>query len=229
MDEEGVVKFRALQVTNPPAISDPLFSDPLLLDELNGWRSVLQFFGLIGQDHSGVGYDNLSRRLSIHSKGSGLEFIITGSQTGHLQTLGIEDYVAVISCFPDRNLAYYSPLAGNNNCRQPSSESMTHYAVYAETDAEFVFHVHSREIWQARSKLSLPATPEIVKYGTPAMAEAMRRLLVTPGVSERRIMAMGGHPDGIIAWGRTAEETDRVIMENLAEAKKAATYESSGR
>ena len=84
MREEGVIKFD-LEFTPAPPVSVPG------LEELNAWRHILRQLGLIGQDparYGGCGFGNVSRRLPPYDAPQNQRaFIVSGSQTGHLQEL----------------------------------------------------------------------------------------------------------------------------------------------
>jgi ribulose-5-phosphate 4-epimerase/fuculose-1-phosphate aldolase len=103
---------------------------------------------------------------------------------------------------------------------RPSSESLTHGAVYALDSAiRVVLHVHSPEIWQAAAALGIPITDPLVPYGTPEMAAEVMRLYATTDMAQRRIFSMGGHEDGIFTFGASAEEAGDVLMAALAAAR----------
>jgi ribulose-5-phosphate 4-epimerase/fuculose-1-phosphate aldolase len=206
--DEGVTKF-ALAFTR----ASPL---PIRrLRTLIAWRSILWRLGLVGQDpahYGGVGFGNLSRRLSP----PGVmfpRFAITGTQTGALAVLDATHFAVVTACEPKLNRVHAEgPIA-------PSSESMTHGMLYRiEPSIGFIFHVHSPVIWHARAALKLPATAADVAYGTPAMAAEMRRLKRDGVLMRRRIIVMAGHQDGVIAFGRSAEQAGLVLLRALARA-----------
>lgn len=202
MEAEGVIKYRLRHRASPPLPWETIA-------ELDGWRGILHRIGLIGQDpgrYGGVGFGNVSRRL-----GDG-RFLITGSQTGHLATLGAQHYVTVERCDIAANtIQSHGPLP-------PSSEAMTHAACYAASPAiGWVMHVHCPELWRNASRLDLPVTPPEIGYGTPEMAEAVARLAGHHPLP--LLVAMGGHEDGIIACGATAAETGCVLIRALADAQ----------
>lgn len=201
--DEGVIKFALDYAPDAPL--------PLpLLRPLIAWRDVLARLDLIGQDparYGGAGFGNVSRRL----QGSG--FAISGTQTGGLPTLGPPHFARVTACDPARNrVQARGPVA-------PSSESLTHGMLYAlDARVRFVFHVHSPEIWRAREQLALPSTDPAVDYGTPAMAREIERLLASGATARRPIIAMAGHEDGVIGFGRTAAQAGAVLVRALADA-----------
>lgn len=54
--------------------------------------------------------------------------------------------------------------------------------------------------------------------GTPEMAREVRRLFPHTAVRERMIFAMGGHEDGVVAFGHTSEQAGTVMLAILARA-----------
>jgi ribulose-5-phosphate 4-epimerase/fuculose-1-phosphate aldolase len=208
--KEGVTKFQAVFTRTAPI-------DPQKIIELNLWRKVLYSLKLIGQDPSkydGAAYGNLSQRLD-YDKTHKRAFIITGTQTGGLETLTHEHYAIVLEHYPEKNLVISEgPIAA-------SSESMSHGTLYdLDSSLRFVFHVHSKEIWQHARQLEIPTTKETVEYGTPVMAEEIRRLFRETNARFKHILAMGGHEDGIIAFGRTSAEAGSTILKYLTQASQ---------
>lgn len=203
MNQEGVIRFHVEhRVGVACAAADIL--------ELRRWRKELRETGLIGQDparYDGLGYGNLSRRL-----GDGT-YLITGSQTGHLEQLAPGDFAKILGFDPSQN------LVRSTGRRQPSSETMTHLAVYQTSPAvRYVFHVHCPEIWSAREELDIPTTDSSAECGTLEMYCAVLRLLEVRENHQQGILAMGGHTDGILAWGTTADETGFSLLALLSRA-----------
>jgi ribulose-5-phosphate 4-epimerase/fuculose-1-phosphate aldolase len=208
--KEGVIKFQLEFRKAPPVVDD-------VLREVNGWRKILHQLGLIGRDpdrYGGFGYGNISRRLGPARQGH-RPFIITGSQTGGLAELTAHHYAKVLACDPKRNLVKAEgPI-------RPSSEALTHAMIYdLDPYARFVMHVHSREIWQKAHLLNLPKTSGCASYGTPEMAEEVERLFWEARVKRSHIFVMGGHEDGVISIGRTAERAAAVLLSSLARASQ---------
>ena len=187
MIDEGYTKY---EVDWTP--SEPLGTDAI--SELDRWRRELHRAGLIGYDEShGVGYGNISTRYGEH-------FIISGTQTGHIEDTGPEHYALVTA----------SDIAGNRvSCSGPvqaSSESLTHAAIYAAApDVKAIVHVHDGELWRA-SLGRIPTSGRDVPYGTPEMADEFGRLLEETGFAEIGVAAMGGHEGGLIATGDSVRE-----------------------
>lgn len=201
-EKEGVIKFTLEYVK-----SDVIHPDQITL--LNFWREKLRALHLIGQDpdrYDGLGYGNISHR---HKQGSN-EFIISGSQTAHLPVLDKTHYSLVIESDIEHNRLVARGLA------RPSSEALTHSAFYAaDTSINFVFHVHSELIWNNAHLLEIAVTPATVAYGTAEMAQEIGKLFKSGRFDDIHILAMGGHRDGIIAFGATAEEAGNSILDVL--------------
>ena len=54
--------------------------------------------------------------------------------------------------------------------------------------------------------------------GTPAMAAEVARLYADPAVRAGGILAMGGHEDGLVAFGASAEAAGTVLVRAFARA-----------
>ena len=208
MRDEGVIRFD-LEFTAAAALTVPG------LDELNAWRRILRQLGLIGQDpdrYGGYGFGNISRRLPPYDAPENHRpFVITGSQTGHLTELSAAGISTVSAYDAGRNrVVATGPI-------KPSSESLTHGYVYnLNNDIRVILHVHSPVIWRCAAVLNLPATGEHVPYGTPAMAQEVERLFGAADHIEAGVFVMGGHEDGVIAFGHTVDEAGCVLLRALA-------------
>lgn len=178
------------------------------ISSLNEWRDSLYRVGLIGKDQHGIGYGNISCRLNKNI------FIITGSGTGSLKKLTAEHFTKVTAYnFPENTLESTGPL-------KASSESMTHAAVYETIPGcNAVFHVHHLTLWETLLA-RLPSTAKHIEYGTPAMAEEITRLLTDPVLLKQGILAMGGHKEGIISFGKDLDEAGSILLSWLAAHKK---------
>ena len=105
----------------------------------------------------------------------------------------------------------------------PSSESLTHGAIYdIAPAARVVLHAHAPEIWRHARALGLPVTRVEVQNGTPEMALDVQRLYRESTLSGTGILAMGGHEDGVIAFGATAAEAVETLVRHLARALAAS-------
>jgi L-ribulose-5-phosphate 4-epimerase len=197
LKDEGVIKFNCNWVRG----SAP---DAAWIRELNEWRNTLYGKKLVGVTPEGIGYGNLSIRYQDN------QFIITGSTTGKIEKLQPEHYTLVREYSIDENaLTTVGPI-------KASSESLTHAMIYeCCPEANAVFHVHDKALWQ-KLLSTLPATRSNVAYGTPAMAWEIQRLFREEHLSQHKIFAMGGHEDGVIAFGATPAEAGRVLLDTFA-------------
>ena len=200
-EREGVIKF-ALDYVASAATPFAAFQ------VLEAWRSIYKETGLIGEDparYDGYGFGNLSARTR-----AGL--VITGTQTGAIERLGKAHYAEVTGwCLAQNRVSAMGPI-------KPSSESLTHAAVYEAFDEiQFVFHVHSPDIWHATERLSIACTPADIAYGTVEMALSLKK--ITEGLGVKGLMTMLGHEDGVMSWGTTARDAGELIISALAEAR----------
>jgi ribulose-5-phosphate 4-epimerase/fuculose-1-phosphate aldolase len=211
--DEGVVKFDARHTFGrlPVAADDPR------LTALLAWREVMYRLGVVGQDptrYGGAGYGNVSARLGPFPGRPGERpFLVSGTQTGGRVTLQSSDFCVV------RRWAVTLNQVESEGPVVPSSESMTHGAIYdLGPEIRFVLHAHCPEVWGTAKQLRVPTTAPSVDYGTPEMAREMKRLDQVCGLREQRLLAMAGHEDGVIAFGRTAEEAGATLTSALARA-----------
>jgi L-ribulose-5-phosphate 4-epimerase len=169
--------------------------------ELNACRRKLLQIRLIGVDASGIGFGNLSIR-----NGATNNFYITGSATSGKPELTPADCARVVAYDFNRNWLQYEGSA------IPSSESLTHAAVY-ESDATVgsVIHCHDSKLWEALLNQA-PTTSKAVAYGTPEMADEVKRLFNVTDVQSTKILVMAGHDGGILAFGKDPEEAFAVLM-----------------
>ena len=208
--DEGVIKFKMEYTAAAPLAAADLRA-------LNAWRRILVMLELIGQTPSryeGYGFGNISCRLAPwNAPAEQRRFVITGTQTGHVAHLAPEHFVVVTACHPVQNLTVAEgPI-------KPSSESMTHGAVYAlDSRIRWVMHGHSPEIWRNAERLAIPITRAEVPYGTPEMSAEVARLYSESDLRRRCLFAMGGHEDGVVSFGRTAEQAGTVLLAALADS-----------
>jgi len=208
MKEEGVIKFELRFTAGPPVAIDEL-------TELNTWRQILWKHALIGQDparYEGYGFGNISQRTGDPDQPRGKrQFIISGTQTGHLEALDNRHYACVTAYNAETNqVVAEGPV-------KPSSESMTHGVIYdLDNELRAVLHVHSPDIWKTAASQGIPVTSASVEYGTPEMSREVERLFYQTDVRRKGIFSMGGHEDGIVAFGQTMEEAGNILLAALA-------------
>ena len=99
----------------------------------------------------------------------------------------------------------------------PSSESLTHFAIYHSCpQVNFIFHVHHSELWKYMLENQFDKTPENINYGTQEMADAAKACIKN---KSQGIFVMAGHEDGIISYGKTAEEAGKILLDTLKSSK----------
>ncbi|MEO1295264.1 MAG: class II aldolase/adducin family protein [Cyanobacteria bacterium J06636_16] len=198
MHDDGVIKYRCEWQCNELA-----FENEEALMELIVWRDRLHAAGLIGVYPDGVGFGNVSRRLTRQSFG------VTGTQTGHHMLSQPAHYTLVDRWNIDQNALHcVGPI-------KASSESLTHAALYEHSaDIQAVVHVHHASLW-ATYQHKLPTTSADVPYGTPAMAYEMWRLFRESELCHQKILVMAGHEDGLIAFGNSLSAAVAILLELL--------------
>ncbi len=202
---EGVIKYQnAHSFDIIPKIID--------ISQIDSWRTILHRMQLIGQNrnrYQGYGYGNISLRLATCP----LQFLISGTQTGHLQTLTRENYCLILAATPKANR-----ITSLGPCK-PSSEALTYAMVYRQNpDIQAVIHVHCPEIWHAAKKLQLPCTAADIPYGSPEMADAVATLFQSGQLASRSVFTMLGHEDGVIAFGKSLPQAAMALIQCLAQS-----------
>lgn len=193
--DEGYIKYD-IDWTPGPA------PDVEIAKKLDTWRRPLFAAGLIGEyPDLRIGYGNISVRC-----GAPGQFLISGTQTGKLETTTADHYALVTAVDVDANRV---------SCTGPvkaSSEAMTHAAIYAlDERIEAVVHVHSKVLWD-RYIGELPTTDAKVTYGTPEMAREFARLYAECGFDRVGIAIMAGHEEGIVSFGHSLETAAQRLL-----------------
>ncbi|MDP5169242.1 MAG: class II aldolase/adducin family protein [Bacteroidia bacterium] len=172
---------------------------------LLGLRDRLYDYGWIGlHEELGVGFGNVSERI-----GSTDRFLISGTQTGQYYPLRREHIALVTKANPKKNKLTCEGLIA------ASSEGLTHAAVYAAlSDVRYVIHIHEAAAWQ-RLLGQAPTTDAAVPYGTPQMAAEVQRLIAMMGHPVTGFLVMGGHEDGLLAWGDTLLSAEAALLHGM--------------
>jgi L-ribulose-5-phosphate 4-epimerase len=204
-EKEGVIKYQ-LEHTQKP------ISATFSLNEINAWRTIIFRLDLIGQDperYDNLGFGNISQRLNPQSS----QFIISGSQTGHVEHLSPEHYCLVLEADPRINRIESCGIY------KPSSESLTHASIYAQdSNIHAVIHVHSPEIWKHTAVLNLPHISADIPYGTVEMAIAVERLFQSGNLQQTSLFTMLGHEDGVVSFGKNMQEAAWELIKYLSMA-----------
>lgn len=227
--DEGYVKFSFDHDRRDAAVPAELFRD------LEHWRGLLREVGGIGITPEGIGFGNLSARAraradgparapadrtaEMHPNGAAgprdgapagrAEFFITGSATGGKAMLEPRHYARVTDY----------DIKGNHlacvGLTKASSESMSHAAIYeARPDVHAVCHIHHGPLWYKLCG-TVPTTSEAIEYGTPEMALALAELARGITDPSDRLIVMGGHQDGLIAFGESIAAACRPFLQLL--------------
>ncbi|HEY8034620.1 MAG TPA: class II aldolase/adducin family protein [Methylobacter sp.] len=202
-EQEGVIKY---QLNHTQQSINHLLS----LTEINAWRTIAVRLDLIGQTperYDNIGFGNISQRTAPSSG----QFIVSGTQTGHIEHLRPEHYCLIVKAEPHQNRLQSCGLC------KPSSESMTHATVYAQDDTiQAVIHAHSPEIWKHTVALELPHTGADVPYGTVEMAMAVEELFQSGKLMQTSLFTMLGHEDGVVAFGSSMQEAAWELIKYLS-------------
>ncbi|OHD78741.1 MAG: hypothetical protein A3J97_04160 [Spirochaetes bacterium RIFOXYC1_FULL_54_7] len=213
---EGILKFTVENRRPGPLLA---------LEDYQGIeaiRSRLWQLRLIGHDkQADVGYGNISQR------GSSGGFVISGTQTGHKAILDSGDYVVV----DDWDFSHNS-VSCTGPCL-PSSEALSHAALYRRPDVGGVIHVHSRVLWDGLIKAGTLCTDDHIAYGSEALYRRLADLAGTgtsasPGGSGQAesapdtgspdlplVIVTKGHQDGVFVAGRDLVEAYEAIVSLL--------------
>ena len=205
---EGVIKYR-LNHKNMAINKD------ISLSEINAWRTIFFKLDLIGQireRYDGYGFGNISQRINLPNT-ENVQFVISGTQTGNLESLSRHHYCTVVEANPAKN-----SLKSTGKIK-PSSEALTHATVYQQDESiKSVIHIHCPEIWKNSDILKLPCSCAEVKYGTPEMAEEVKRLFHDTPLHRTDVFSMLGHEDGIIAYSDSMEKAANLLINLYSKA-----------
>ena len=204
-EAEGVIKYHLNHQHIPLKPHFPIAS-------LNAWRSVFYKLELIGQvnnRYDGYGFGNISQRVVSND----MQFIITGTQTGGLNLLSIQNYCLV------KQVDLKNNSLESIGESKPSSEALTHASVYQQNNnITSVIHVHSPDIWNKTKKLNLPFIADNIPYGTPEMADEVTRLLQDSYPQPTGIFSMLGHEDGVVAYSDSLEKAACLLIKTYSKA-----------
>ncbi|MCL2923255.1 MAG: class II aldolase/adducin family protein [Trichodesmium sp. MAG_R04] len=192
--DEGVIKYHCYWIKRESvAIA--------CITDLMKKRDLMHSLGLIGVYDNGIGFGNVSQRINNSN-----QFIISGTQTGHIPTLKLEHYTVVTDFNIEENsLTCCGPV-------KASSESLTHAAIYYyQPEIMGIIHVHNYRLWQ-ELMFKVPTSSLDVPYGTPKMAKEMFRLFDEENLGVEKILVMAGHEDGIICFGKDLDEAANILL-----------------
>lgn len=183
--KDGVIKFNENKIDHRPLRRDEI-------EEIEKYRALVHQKELIGHDKiHNVGYGNISKR-------DGAQFIISGSQTGHLEHLTVDHYVRVIA-YNHQDFSVTS-----EGVARASSESLTHAAFYeANPSIGAIVHTHHLSLWERLIEEGIPSTPKSIEYGTYELAMLVKEMVHNKSSG---VLVTIGHEGGIFAYGRDLKE-----------------------
>ncbi len=198
---DGVIKYN-FDFTRTKPLDTSQYAQ---IEEIRERLYALKLIGI----HEGIGYGNISQK-SLDGT-----FVITGTQTGHLNSLDGEHYAHILE-YDDRE--FYLKSCG---MIKPSSESLTHATIYnLDENIRAVIHIHSKSIWKFMLKNSYLKTKN-VPYGTREMIDEVNRIYTDIKPLSDAKFAMSGHEEGVMSFGRSLKEAESnlygVISEILTE------------
>lgn len=193
IEKEGVVKYSLDFTKKEIDIGD----EYKLLENV---RQRLYALGLIGAYEDGIGFGNISYRYKNSE-----QFVITSTQTGHLDSLDINHYSLV------ENIDFDSFKTTASGQSKPSSECITHGAIYKlDANINAVIHIHNEKLWNfmlENNYLSTNDTP----YGTPKMVEDVIAMYKDKEPLLNNLFVMKGHFEGIVSFGKNLAEAEKVL------------------
>lgn len=181
--DEGYIKFNCLLEYKDLILNAQECSQAI------GIRDKVYNLGFIGYQDD-IGYGNLSYRESD----SGL-IVITGSKTGKFKELLPEHFTRILS---------YSLSENTCHCEgrvEASSESLSHAVFYEDPIINAVIHIHNRAFWEYYLH-KLPTSNASYLFGTVELAFDLKKLIPGNIRNTVGVVVMGGHKDGIIAFGK---------------------------
>ncbi len=188
-EDEGVIKY---DQSNYTFISSIPHYEYTVIEK---YRKVLNRLNLVSAYDNGFGFGNISHKKNyqqLHATQKP-QFIITGSQTGHLPDLDGTHYARVL----DFHIEDFSLVS--NGAVQASSETMSHAAIYQQNpNIGAIIHFHNLDIWKELIKSDTTSINKWIEYGTYEMAMAVRECV---GNKTQGIFVMMGHEEGVIAYG----------------------------
>lgn len=194
MSSEGFIKFNCKRIEANNSLPVKTF------EALTKWRQIMFESCFIGAYSNGIGYGNISIRNTAES------FYISGTATGRLQALEEKHYPLVNSwSFSENSLI----CSGKINA---SAESLSHAVIYESLPGVgAVIHIHHKGMWDKYFNQMLTTSLDVL-YGTPEMAEEIQKIIMCVKSGQDPILVMGGHEEGIVAWGETLDDVGEIVL-----------------
>jgi L-ribulose-5-phosphate 4-epimerase len=191
--DEGYIKFKC-------DWNNKSINKSIITEELSYYRQKLYELGLIGYNSEGFSFGNISRRIDNSN-----QFIITGTNTGKIENINESNLCKVIEFDISRN------FVACEGSVKASSESLTHGIIYScDIKINAVIHVHSRNLWK-KYLGDYPTTSSLASFGSTRLANEINDLYKETDLKDKKILAMAGHPDGVIFFGSNLEDTFHLL------------------
>lgn len=205
-EEEGIIKYKQEFIETQAPSRD-------YIRELLTYRVLCFERTWIGSLPDGTGYGNISCRAPKDLED--VQFFISGSQTGHIPILNTHQISVVNEYSITENRLLCSGLI------QASSESLTHAGIYeADPEISAIVHIHNKKLWEFAQVNGVITTHSSIPYGTVEMSLALIDAVKSGAKTHTGIIAMGGHEDGIIAWGLGFPQAIQKIRDLEAKMRK---------
>jgi len=181
-------------------IEDDTIPSGVQIDELRKWCRIFHEKNL-APFYPGGTYGNMSFRVQ---QGENI-FIITAARTSFAEELSPEAFFTVSGVDLEKSIVYAS---GEKN-REPSSETMLHYAIYRERpDVMAILHGHCKAITQNAGILGIVTTKEFVEPGTAKVVDSILEVL-----DNHNFIEIKDH--GFLSLGKSIDEAGLLAIEML--------------
>ena len=164
--------------------------------KLQAWCQLFHNYEF-APSYKGGSHGNLSFRKYKNE----VPFIITCAKTS-LDKITNKNFATVIACDFNKLKIY----GHTRKRKQPSSESMLHFAIYQNRpDVNAIFHGHYEIPDEHIEKLGIPVVREI-DYGTIELVDEVLKKL-----ENHKIIKLEGH--GFLSLGESIEEAGKLILD----------------
>ena len=191
MKEYSGIKFNAIFLEE----TIPFFPQ---INELKKWGKKFSDMNFIPHYKNEKEPDRLSSAGNLSSRNNN-GFVITASYSD-LANLREIDFVEVKKVDLNQKKIWI------NGQKEPSSETMLHYAIYQErNDVNAIFHGHSNKLLNNYKKLRLISTKYEADYGSIELINSVMEVL-----KNENFLIIKNH--GFLSFGNTIEQAGNEIM-----------------
>ncbi len=170
------------------------------IDELRKWCRIFHDKGLAPYYPGGT-----HGNMSFRAKPGENTFVITAARTSFGKELPPEAFFTVNRVDLENAIVYVSGA----KTKEPSSETMLHYAIYCERpDVMAILHGHCKEITQKAEKAGIVTTKYFAEPGTVKVVDSVLEVL-----DNHHFIEMKDH--GFLSLGESVEDAGKLAMEML--------------